>query len=233
MAMTAPLPERIYCAGPYNPLEWRTTAQNIVHAQEQAQAVRLLGFVPVCPHVTVFPGCANDEAAMQECFSHLDTCDALVLLEDWTFSKGTLREKDRAEARGIAVYDSIAALSEAKRDDLPVTINGLVRVLWFNLARIIEKEVKAGMMPPALLPRPWHHRFGLFECWLNGQQAPMLDQGSHVSIPPGGVLIEHAGAFIGIVSQAGVAIREGRTDQLRQFTKSVRNEADTLGAVIQ
>jgi hypothetical protein len=233
MGMTAPLAERVYCAGPYNPTFASSTPFNIARAIEQAQKVRELGFVPVCPHVAVFAGTANDEAAMQERFSHLDTCDVLVLLEDWAFSKGTLREKERAESRGILVYESIAALAEAKKDDLPVTLNGVVRVLWFHLARIIEKECRAGMTPPAAMPRPWHHRFGLFETWLNGRPEPMLDRGSGTTIPPMGLLIEHAGAFIGIVTQAGTAIREGCTDQIRRFTKAVRDEADSLGGVIQ
>lgn len=232
MAMTAPLPERVYCAGPFNPLEWASTPFNISRAVDQSQRVRALGFVPVCPHVTVFPGCKNEEAAMQECFSHLDTCDVLVLLEDWIHSKGTLLEKERAEQRGLLVYESLDALRIAKADELPVTLNGLLRVLWFHLAQIIEKECRAGMQPPALLPDLWHHRLGLFECWLNGHAEPraMFDK---TKVPPLGLVMHHCGTFMGSVSQVAAGIREGYTARFRDFVKATRNEAAALGAVIQ
>ncbi len=223
--LVPPQGERVYTAGPYNSLNWSSTGQNIARAQEQAQRVRELGFIPVCPHVAVFPGTTDEESAMAECFSHLETCHALVMLDDAQFSEGSKREEAFARARGIVVFDSVDALAAMKADGLPVTNAGLVRLLWFHLAEVIARHQAAGMPAPAQIQGLWYRRFGgTFEVWLNAHEVPV--QANHgPACPPAHLLIEHMGGWIATIGQGGFGIREDSQAKFRDFVKAVRDDA--------
>lgn len=102
----------IYIAGPYRaPTAWRVQA-HIRAAQEVALAVWKRGAVALCPHSNTgqFEGECPDEVWLEGDLELMRRCDAVLLVEGWQRSSGTLAEIDAAEAVGLPVFTHLEEL---------------------------------------------------------------------------------------------------------------------------
>jgi nucleoside 2-deoxyribosyltransferase len=68
-----------------------------------------LGHVPVIPHTMykTMDRTLDDIYWLEATMQLLLKCDAVVLLDGWEESQGTLMEIEEAESRGIPVYDDV------------------------------------------------------------------------------------------------------------------------------
>ncbi|MCB6572193.1 DUF4406 domain-containing protein [Eubacterium limosum] len=92
-----------------------TMAENKWHEQECVDAILLSQEGYVCRDhpgdnkiklvrpLTLIPECMPENHAMERCMSLLEACDAIILCDDWQFSKGCLEEKETAESWGMEV----------------------------------------------------------------------------------------------------------------------------------
>jgi hypothetical protein len=102
----------IFVAGPFRgPNAW-AVAQNVRKAEAVAFAVAELGAMPMCPHTNTahFDGTMTDQFWIDGTREMMRRCDAVVLVEGWENSSGTLGEKAEAERRGLPVFEHLAAL---------------------------------------------------------------------------------------------------------------------------
>lgn len=92
-----------------------TMAENKWHEQECVDAILLSQEGYVCRDhpgdnkiklvrpLTLIPECMPENHAMERCMSLLEACDAIILCDDWQFSKGCLEEEETAESWGMEV----------------------------------------------------------------------------------------------------------------------------------
>lgn len=101
--------KRIYVAGPYTARTPALIKANVAEALLFAHPIRRAGGVPVVPHICLpeFQGFTDEEAlyqaAMQECFSHLSTCDGIFMMPSWQQSRGARMEHHQAGEWGIEI----------------------------------------------------------------------------------------------------------------------------------
>lgn len=96
----------VYVAGPFRaPDQWKQF-QNIRRAETLAFEVWKLGAVAICPHLNTmhFQGALPDEVWLDGDLEIVRRCDALIMVEGWPRSKGTLKEKELAHELGIPVF---------------------------------------------------------------------------------------------------------------------------------
>lgn len=96
----------IYVAGPYTGATAWDRERNIRNAEETCLALWKAGVPAVCVHTIArhFFGIVPEETAIEIDNVILDRCDAVMLVVNWPFSKGTLAEIDRAESQGKPVF---------------------------------------------------------------------------------------------------------------------------------
>ena len=107
---------KVYIAGPYSADNTIGTLKNIGKGERLAGKVLRAGFAPHCPwHDKDFSIKLPDvDFTVQQLYDYsiawLLVSDCVLLLPGWEKSKGTLREIEIAEAKGIPVYYSLEEL---------------------------------------------------------------------------------------------------------------------------
>lgn len=100
----------VYVAGPYSaPTAWQRE-QNIRRAEEVALELWRRGIPAMCVHTIAryFFGAVPEQAAIEIDNAILDRCDAIMLVNGWERSAGTLAEIDRMAAAGKPVFNADA-----------------------------------------------------------------------------------------------------------------------------
>jgi len=133
----------IYIAGPYRGEDCWVVENNVRRAEEVALEIAVSTHqLPLCPHTMFrfFDGVANDQLWIELTQELLRRADAVVLLQGWWRSSGTMGEIKLAEERGIPVFDSLMErVDEELRED-----NGDLHIKYNELeSRIgdLEDEV--------------------------------------------------------------------------------------------
>ncbi len=101
----------VYVAGPYSaPNSWERE-QHIRKAEQLSLQLIDAGAAPICVHTMArfWFGRVPEERAIAWGIALLRPSDAVVLVEGWQQSNGTLAEIGEAYKHGIPVYDGIAA----------------------------------------------------------------------------------------------------------------------------
>ena len=105
--------KRIYVAGPYSADNVLDVLKNIGRGEKVCAELFSLGFAPFCPwhdksYVTDMPE-SNFTVKLFYDFSMawLEVSDAVLLIQGWEESKGTLAEIGRAKELGIPVFVNI------------------------------------------------------------------------------------------------------------------------------
>lgn len=104
----------VYIAGPFRAdCPW-SVEQNVRDAEIAALHLAESGYVPVCPHsmFRFFDKSLPDEFWLTACQELLTRCDAVLLLEGWQESKGSVAEKKLAEDLGLPIVRRIRDLDE-------------------------------------------------------------------------------------------------------------------------
>jgi nucleoside 2-deoxyribosyltransferase len=100
--------EVVYTAGPYRAKTASGIVANIRRAEAIAVELWRMGYAAVCPHLNtaLMDGLAPDHVWLNGDLKIMERCDAVVLIEGWENSQGTLAEIEHAKARGIPVFNS-------------------------------------------------------------------------------------------------------------------------------
>ena len=112
----------VYVAGPYSaPNSWERE-QQIRKAEQLSLQLIDAGAFPICVHTMArfWFGRVPEEQAIAWGIALLHPSDAVVLVEGWQQSNGTLAEMGEASKHNIPVYDGI----EAFHNDLPLGSQG-------------------------------------------------------------------------------------------------------------
>jgi len=99
----------IYVAGPYTADTDFKRRENIKKADEVTARLWHMGFYAICPHkITAFYGGLCDEKVFIEGgLEILRRCDAVVLVEGWEGSGGTIGEIEEAMKLHIPIFKSV------------------------------------------------------------------------------------------------------------------------------
>lgn len=108
----------VYVAGPYRAATRELITENIAVARSVAVATARLGWFPLCPHTNTahfdddLPG--QDEFFLDGTLALMERCDAVVLINGWRYSSGTLGEVHRARELGIPIFACLEDLPAAQ-----------------------------------------------------------------------------------------------------------------------
>ena len=96
-----------YVAGPYRAASESAVVRNIRNAEAVAAELWKIGFAVICPHMNsaLMNGICPDHVWLQGDLVMLERCDLVVLAPGWKSSSGTLAEINRANERGIPVFE--------------------------------------------------------------------------------------------------------------------------------
>jgi hypothetical protein len=108
----------IYVAGPYRGPDRAAIAANIDAARRLALYACTLGWFPICPHTNTAHMDADlpnlgDEFWLRGTLELMERCDAVVLVDGWERSAGTLGEIARADTMRLPVFRSSDLLPSA------------------------------------------------------------------------------------------------------------------------
>ena len=105
----------VYVAGPYRASTEFELIENIRRAEAVAIEVWKAGYIAFCPHKNTahFGGICEDKVWLESGLEFLDRSDALILVEGWEKSTGTVEEISFARKRKIPIFSSIKELREA------------------------------------------------------------------------------------------------------------------------
>ncbi|MDP2244061.1 DUF1937 family protein [Pseudomonas sp.] len=108
----------IYVAGRYRAATREAVAANIAAARQVGTQAARLGWYPVIPHANTahmeLDLDHNDEFWLTGTLELMTRCDAVVLVDGWENSAGTLAEIARADAMHIPVYRGLHLLPGAQ-----------------------------------------------------------------------------------------------------------------------
>lgn len=108
----------LYIAGPYRAPDRTAIAANIDAARRLALYACTLGWFPICPHMNTahmevdLPN-LGDEFWLRGTMELMERCDAVVLVDGWDRSAGTLGEIARADEMRLPVFRSSDLLPSA------------------------------------------------------------------------------------------------------------------------
>ena len=107
---------RVYIAGPYTSDSAISVFENMRNGIRASLKILLAGHAPFCPwlHYQFFLFLRDKEKISYDAIRNysiawLDVSDAMIVLEGWENSKGTLAEIDRARELGIIIYHGVDA----------------------------------------------------------------------------------------------------------------------------
>jgi hypothetical protein len=94
-----------YIAGPYRAETTQGIITNIMKARAVAVKYWQLGYSVICPHMNtaLFDGLAPDTVWLEGDFEMLKRCDVIVMLPEYTKSKGALQELEVAKEAGLDI----------------------------------------------------------------------------------------------------------------------------------
>ena len=92
---------KIYVAGKITGLNW---VDVVGRFNEAKQYLLAMGHEPVIPTEINSNPDETWENAMKQCIKELVCCDAIALLDNWTYSEGAKYEKQMAETLRIPIY---------------------------------------------------------------------------------------------------------------------------------
>jgi len=109
----------IYVAGPYTAKNDFERLRNIQKAEEVNWRLWQMGAYAICPHkITAFySGLCDEETFIDGGLEILRRCDAVVLIEGWEQSGGTLGEIREAMDLDIPVYEGVDDFMAGKEID--------------------------------------------------------------------------------------------------------------------
>jgi nucleoside 2-deoxyribosyltransferase len=134
----------IYIAGPYRAAnEWGVNC-NIRAAEAAALAVWRLGEVALCPHknTAFFGGAADDSLWLAGDLVLLARCDAVLLVEGWETSSGTIDEVIFAINRRIPVFTNLNSLAVWKYHETVIEVQSETQAKALQLRD--ARRAKAG-----------------------------------------------------------------------------------------
>ena len=106
----------VFIAGPYRGVDAWEVAENIRRAERVGFVVAsVAGVMPLIPHANTahFDGTMTDEFWLAGTQELLRRCDAIVMVDGWQSSSGSIAELAQARADGMAVF---FAADERKRN---------------------------------------------------------------------------------------------------------------------
>ena len=109
----------VYIAGPFRAETPYDVVQNIRVAEAAALRVWRAGMVALCPHLNTanFSGAAPDEIWLEGDLEMLKRCDAVLLVGNWSESKGATEEYAQASKLNLPCSSDVARLQQIFRDD--------------------------------------------------------------------------------------------------------------------
>ena len=115
----------VYVAGKYRDETYELVAWNVKAASDMAAFLLKQGIEVVCPHSMTGGwerySFLSDADFLRNGLEQLRRCDAVLLLDGWEQSAGTLAEIECAEANKIPVFKTVDALlkyfEENKNED--------------------------------------------------------------------------------------------------------------------
>ena len=111
--------KRVYVAGKLNDMAC-AYIQNVYKMCTAAERVRKAGFAVFVPGIDLVMGLIHGNWTYEDYFENsqpwLDASDAVFVTASWKTSVGTRREIERAEAQGIPVFYTLAALVEWNKE---------------------------------------------------------------------------------------------------------------------
>lgn len=102
--------KRVYVAGPYSGPDVITVLGNIKRGIETSTQILNKGFAVFCPWLDWQFGIQTNltkEQYQRNSIAWLEVSDAVVLVEGWKNSEGTMKEIELAEQLGIPVFKDI------------------------------------------------------------------------------------------------------------------------------
>lgn len=106
----------VYVAGKYRGATFAEVYDNVQAARAVAKVLWEKGIIALCPHTMTFAmdGVCPQEGFLAGTLELMRRCDAVVLVEGWEESAGTLAEITEAGLRGIPVYDGLTDFAEGR-----------------------------------------------------------------------------------------------------------------------
>lgn len=103
----------IYTGGAYRASTENEIYENIQRARNMAIEVWKLGAYPICPHTNsaFMGGVVPDDVFLAGGLAILEKCDAMILVEPWHGSQGTIAEINHAHDCDIPVFESLLMLA--------------------------------------------------------------------------------------------------------------------------
>lgn len=103
---------RVYVAGPFRAQTPFGVEESVRRAERLTLEVCRLGAVGVCPHTMWrhFQDSLPDAFWLRAGIDLLDCCDAVVLVEGWERSTGTVAEIEHARLHGLPVFKTVGEL---------------------------------------------------------------------------------------------------------------------------
>ena len=106
----------VFVIGPYRAdSEWEVV-QNIRKAEAMALDVWREGFTAICPHknTAMFGGALPDEAWLIGDREILSRCDAVILVDGYKYSSGSISEINIAKSLDIPIFEDINELLDSQ-----------------------------------------------------------------------------------------------------------------------
>ena len=105
--------KKVYIAGPFRGMSAREVEQNVKLAGATGFQVAKLGAIPVIPHTMYagWDGTLTDEFWLTATMDLMLICDAVLMVGNWTASKGATTESSRAISEKIPVFADIKELA--------------------------------------------------------------------------------------------------------------------------
>ncbi len=134
--------ELIYVAGPYISETNYGIERNIRKAEEVAIEIVKLGVMPVCTHpmTRYMGGISPEEFWIKGTMALMLVCDAVVLVEDWINSKGTIGEIKACFENGIPIFLNHVNLEKWLRDKNRFDDSLKIKYILKDTGRFVEKE---------------------------------------------------------------------------------------------
>ena len=97
----------VYIAGPYRADTEYGVKLNIDRAEAVALKYWKAGYAVFCPHKnsSFMGGSCPDETWLEGGLAFLEKCDAIVMMEGWKNSTGSIMEYNLARELGLEVWD--------------------------------------------------------------------------------------------------------------------------------
>ena len=111
----------IYVSGPFRAKSGWELTKNIRRAEDATAAISGLDHVALCPHTMYhhLDRTKNDDYWIEATNELLRRCDAVLLMEGWPDSAGTIGEISEATHQGVPVFHSLVELEDWLKEKTP------------------------------------------------------------------------------------------------------------------